>query len=303
MNTSNFTTSISVDQSANEVFEAINNVRGWWSEEVVGSTENLNDEFDYHYEDVHRCKMKLIEVIPNKKVVWLVMDNFFSFTKDKSEWTGNKIIFEITEKDNKTHLKFTQEGLVPEYECFDICQNAWNTYIQKSLFSLITTGVGHPNGKDKPQTEDEKNKTTANFTTTFFVNETPKQVFDTVNNVRGWWQGKIEGKTDKLNEEFTYRMQEFHFSKQKVVELIPNEKVSWLVTDSKLNFIKDKSEWTGSTIIFEISEINNKTQLRFTHVGLWPKIECYDSCSNAWTKLIQQSLFSLITTGKGVDIF
>lgn len=303
MNTSNFTTSISVDQSANEVFEAINNVGGWWSEEVLGSTENLNDEFDYHYEDVHRCKMKLIEVIPNKKVVWLVKDNFFSFTKDKSEWTGNKIIFQITEKDNKTHLKFTQEGLIPDYECFDICQNAWNTYIQKSLFSLITTGVGHPNGKDKPQTEDEKNKTTANFTTTFFVNETPKQVFEAVNNVRGWWQGEIEGKTDKLNEVFTYRMKEFHFSKQKVVELVPFEKVVWLVTESNLSFTKDKSEWTGSTIIFEICEINNKTQLRFSHVGLWPKIECYGSCSNAWTKLIQESLFSLITTGKGVDIF
>lgn len=303
MNTSDFTTSISVNQSPKEVFEAINNVRGWWSEEVMGSTENLNDEFDYHYEDVHRCKIKLVEIIPYKKVVWLVMDNFFSFTKDKSEWTGNKIIFEISESENKTHLKFTQEGLVPDYECFDICQNAWNTYIQKSLFSLITTGIGHPNGKDKPQTDDEKNRTTANFTTTFFVNESPKEVFEAVNNVRGWWQGEIEGNTDKLNEEFTYRMKEFHFSKQKIVELLPNEKVVWLVTDSNLSFTKDKSEWTGTTINFDISEINNKTQLRFTHIGLSPQIECYDGCSNAWTNLIQQSLMSLITIGKGVDVF
>ena len=71
-----------------------------------------------------------------------------------------KIIFEITEKENQTQLQFTQEGLVPEYECYDICQNAWSTYIQKSLCSLITAGIGQPNSKDKPQTGDEKKLTT-----------------------------------------------------------------------------------------------------------------------------------------------
>jgi activator of Hsp90 ATPase-like protein len=156
MTTTDFTTTILVDQSPREAFNAINNVRGWWSEEIEGSTGKLNDEFTYHFQDVHRCKMKLIEVIPNKKVVWLVMENYFKFTKDKSEWTGNKISFEITEKDGKTQIRFTQLGLVPEYECYDICQNAWSTYIQKSLRSLITTGKGMPNGKDKPQTENEK---------------------------------------------------------------------------------------------------------------------------------------------------
>ena len=76
--------------------------------------------------------MKIIESIPGKKVVWQVMENYFKFTKDKSEWTGNKIIFEITEKDNKTQIRFTQEGLVPEYECYDICQKAWSNYIHNS---------------------------------------------------------------------------------------------------------------------------------------------------------------------------
>lgn len=159
MTTTDFTTTIMVDQTPEEAFNAINNVRGWWSEEIEGSTNKLNDEFNYHFEDVHRCKMKLTEVIPNKKVVWQVMDNYFKFTKDKSEWTGNKIIFEVSEKDNKTQIRFTQLGLVPEYECFDICQNAWSNYIHNSLRNLITTGKGMPNGKDKPQTENEKKLT------------------------------------------------------------------------------------------------------------------------------------------------
>ncbi|MEO5892521.1 MAG: SRPBCC domain-containing protein [Ferruginibacter sp.] len=156
MTTPDFTTTILVDQPPNEVFNAINNVRGWWSEEIDGSTEKLNDEFSYHYQDVHRCKMKLVEVVPDKKVVWLVLANYFNFTEDKSEWTGTKIIFEINELDNKTQLHFTHQGLVPDYECFDICKNAWTQYLQVSLFELITTGTGKPNGTGKPQTEDEK---------------------------------------------------------------------------------------------------------------------------------------------------
>ena len=145
--------------------------------------------------------------------------------------------------------------------------------------------------------------TTSNFTTTILVEQTPKEVFNAINNVSGWWQGEIEGSTNKLSDEFTYRMEDIHFSKQKLVELIPNEKVVWLVTDSKLNFTKNQSEWTGTKIIFEIAEINNKTQIRFTHLGLVPQIECFGDCSNAWSQLVQESLRSLITTGKGTKVF
>ena len=148
MGTTDFTTSIVVEQSPAEVFKAVNDVRGWWSEEIEGGTEKLNYEFTYHYKDVHSCKMRLIEVVPNKKVVWLVLDNYFKFTNDKTEWIGNKIVFEITEKDNMTQLQFTQFGLVPQYECYDICRDAWSNYIKSSLRNLITTGKGQPNTKE-----------------------------------------------------------------------------------------------------------------------------------------------------------
>ena len=156
METIDFTTTLLVDQTPTEAFNAINNVRGWWSEEIEGSTEKLNDEFKYHYEDVHRSHMKLIEVIPDKKVVWFVVDNYFKFTQDKSEWTGTKIIFEISRKDNKTQIRVTHAGLVPEYECFDVCSNAWTHYVQESLRDLIITGKGKPNATGKPSTEQEK---------------------------------------------------------------------------------------------------------------------------------------------------
>ena len=110
----------------------------------------------YHFDDIHRCQIKLIELIPDQKVVWLVMNNYFKFTKDKSEWTGTKISFEISRQNNKTQIHFTHMGLVPEYECFEICSDAWTQYIQHSLKELISTGKGQPNSRDKSRTAGEK---------------------------------------------------------------------------------------------------------------------------------------------------
>lgn len=149
MQNQDFTTTFWVNQTPNEVFNAINHVRGWWSEEIKGGTDTLNDEFTYRHKDDHSCKMKLIEVIPGQKVVWLVLDNYFNFTKDKSEWIGTKISFEISEKNHQTQLKFSHLGLVPNYECFEVCKNAWTDYIQNSLKNLITTGKGNPNPKEE----------------------------------------------------------------------------------------------------------------------------------------------------------
>ena len=151
MNDPNFVTAFSVDQTPHEAFAAIINVRGWWSEEIEGSTDSPGDEFTYRYKDVHACKMKLIEVIPDKKVVWLVLNNYFNFTEDKTEWKGTKVIFEVSKKDDKTQLRFTHQGLVLEYECFNVCSNAWGSYINGSLRSLIETGKGRPNQKEKPE--------------------------------------------------------------------------------------------------------------------------------------------------------
>lgn len=144
--------------------------------------------------------------------------------------------------------------------------------------------------------------TTNDFTSTLLVDQTPGEVFHAINNVRGWWQGEIIGDTIQLHDEFSYRMKDVHYSRQQIIETVNNTKIVWLVTDSKLKFHNEK-EWTGTKIIFEISQTNHKTQVRFTHAGLIPKFECYGNCSWAWEALIQQSLKSLITTGKGVDVF
>jgi len=151
----NFTTTFTVNQTPEEAFATINDVRGWWSEEIEGSTDKVGQAFDYHFKDVHRCKVKVTDLVPGKRVAWHVVDNYFSFTNDKTEWTGTDIIFEISQQGGKTEIRFTHLGLVPEYECYEVCSDGWGTYINRSLRNLIATGKGQPN-VGEPMTGSER---------------------------------------------------------------------------------------------------------------------------------------------------
>ena len=141
--------------------------------------------------------------------------------------------------------------------------------------------------------------TTQNFATTFLVDQTPDEAFAAITNVRGWWSGDIEGNTDQLGEDFTYRYQDIHYSKQKITELIPGRRLVWHVLDAYLEFAEDSKEWIGTDVKFEVASNGDHTEIRFTHLGLVPELECFESCSNAWGFYINESLRSLITTGGG----
>ncbi len=136
------------------------------------------------------------------------------------------------------------------------------------------------------------------FTTSFVVDAGPDVVFAAICKPRAWWSGAHEGVPGKLGDVFAYRYHDMHYSRQEVTEFVPGKRVVWLVLESQLNFIEDKNEWTGTSITFDIESRAGKTEVRFTHVGLKPAVECYDTCSDAWTALIQGSLREYIETGK-----
>ena len=140
--------------------------------------------------------------------------------------------------------------------------------------------------------------TSQNFSNAFLVDQSPEEAFAAIINVRGWWSGQIEGATDQLDAEFTYRFQDVHYSKQKITEFVQNKKIVWRVLDAYLNFTEDPNEWTGTEVTFEVSPKGGQTEVRFTHLGLVPAFECYDKCSSAWS-FYNNSLRRLITTGRG----
>jgi hypothetical protein len=138
------------------------------------------------------------------------------------------------------------------------------------------------------------------YSTSYMVEQSPEEVFAAILDVGAWWTGSVEGRSDELGAEFTYRHPPQHYSLQRVIELVPGRRVVWQVTESHLSFISKPGEWTGSEIAFNIVPAADGTELQFTHVGLVPDIECFDACSTAWLHYVNGSLRSLIATGQGL---
>ena len=135
----------------------------------------------------------------------------------------------------------------------------------------------------------------SDFRTTFTVDRTPEEVFAAINDVRGWWTGDIQGGSDALGDEFTYRHEDVHRSTQRVTHLVPGRRVEWLVTDAHLSFSADPAEWEGTRVVFDIRPGQDGTEVSFTHVGLSPEAECYESCSSAWGYFVNGRLRRRIT--------
>ena len=95
--------------------------------------------------------------------------------------------------------------------------------------------------------------TDASYTTTFTVDRTPEEVFDAINDVRGWWIDEVEGTTASVGDEFTYRVTDVHLSTIRVTELVPGETVVWTVLDNYMSFVEDQTEWIDTEIRFELS--------------------------------------------------
>jgi len=142
--------------------------------------------------------------------------------------------------------------------------------------------------------------TNQDLTILISINKTPKEAYEAINDVKAWWIGDIEGRADKVGSEFTYRYKDFHKSTQKVIELVPGKKVVWHVEEANLSFAKNKKEWEGTNIVFEISTKGDQTEIKFTHHGLTPEVECYEACSGGWEFYITKSLTNLLTKGKGL---
>jgi hypothetical protein len=288
----NYQSSISAKISSSEAIKRISNVPGWWGVTFSGNSEKQNDKFVVKMGGDSFFDFKVIELIPSKRVVWLVTDCNMPWYSNKKEWANTKLIFDISENNGVTTMNFTHEGLTPAVECYKDCETGWTHWIQRSLLSYFTTGKGEM--KDQ------------SYTAVLEVTKSSKDVFKHINDVSKWWikdaggvQTEFEGQSTKLNDEFVLRHGENHHSKQKLIEVIPDKKIVWFVTDSKLNWIeKDKYEWTGTKMIFELITKDDRTVLKFTHQGLVPEKECYEHSVQFWDMVIKEWLFNFITNNK-----
>jgi hypothetical protein len=266
---------IEVTKPPGDVFnQLVNDVAKFWPEELQGDCAHLNSEFVFRSGDSRYSKNKVVELVPNKKLVWLVTESIRK--TDNFDWTGTKMIFELVPKDKGTLLQFTYDGIVLEKELDRLAQ-VCDLVIKENLYNLIES-----------------------FSETIEVPKSPRHVFNCIKDVSKWWSKDFEGNSEQLNDEFVIHHPGAHYSKQKLTEVIANKKIVWSVTESTLHWLDEKQEWTNTKMIFEISARNDKTILRFTHLGLVPWKECYIKCQQGWTMVIRDWLSNYITTGEAI---
>ena len=75
------------------------------------------------------------------------------------------------------------------------------------------------------------------------ANDPAGEASEKICSVNKWWTANFEGSTRNLGDAFTLRRGRNTFSK-----------LTWLVTDSHMPWLKHKSEWTDTKISFEFSE-------------------------------------------------
>ncbi|WP_454853413.1 SRPBCC family protein [Promicromonospora soli] len=144
MNDKDLSITFTVDEDPDQVFEAINDVRSWWSGDIDGVTDKLGSRFTYTYEDMHQSTQEITDLVPGELVAWRVVEGRIRFVEDETEWTDTVLRFDIAPRGAMTEVRFTHVGLVPESECFDRCSTAWQHYIATSLRDRVTGRTGDP---------------------------------------------------------------------------------------------------------------------------------------------------------------
>ena len=286
MKDQSFKTSIEIPASPANIFgHIVNDVSKWWTGDFNGSSAKLNDEFVIHHPGAHYSKQRVTEIVPGKKVVWLVTESDLAWLENKEEWTGTRMVFEITGNGETSLLSFAHEGLTPEKKCYDRCSQGWSIVIRNRLLNFIN---------DRKQVGSQ-NIVLAKYTVAIDIPKSPKAVFDhVVNDISKYWPEEFEGECSKLNDEFVFRSRgDTHYSKHLVTEFVPGKKVVWLVTESLRK--TDNFDWTGTKMIFVLTPKGNRTLLEFTYDGFILENE-QERLVQVCDFVIKESLYNFISS-------
>lgn len=149
------TAAVHIDRAPDRVHAAIRDVRGWWSENLIGTGAELDDEFvftdDAQYpgetsrtkRGIRFCRFRVVELTPDR-IVWHAVDSELTFIDDHHEWTDTQVVFDIAAAAGGTDLRLTHIGLTAASECFDACSRGWSFYVTTSIPQLVTDGFGQP---------------------------------------------------------------------------------------------------------------------------------------------------------------
>lgn len=117
-------------------------LRRWWTEDCDGQT-HPGGVLTFRFGASHK-EMRVERLVPDREVAWRCVGAHIAFLERKDEWVGTTIVFRLVpEGETRTRVEFEHVGLVPEFECYELCDNGWR-YFLASLKGLVETGRGTP---------------------------------------------------------------------------------------------------------------------------------------------------------------
>jgi activator of Hsp90 ATPase-like protein len=282
--TADFHVSIAVAASPTEAFNQICRVSEWWTSDIEGSTQDADSNFTVSFADTY-VDFRIVEFVPGKSVAWQVTNCYLPWFADKTEWNGTTVRFDISPTADGSQVTLTHVGLTEKMECFEGCSAGWKDHFGESLLALMRDGSGAPKGRQ--------------LHVSLSIPATTAEVFEAICRVQEWWSPEFEGDSRAVGDVFTVRFGEQHMSECRVAELALGQRIVWEVTDSRLAWLENKTEWTGTQIIWVIQEREGSAHVTLTHKGLAPETECYNACEKGWGYFLSQSLARLAVDGVG----
>jgi len=139
-----------------------------------------------------------------------------------------------------------------------------------------------------------------NYHCTITVPVTPAEALEKISRVGEWWAVNFKGNANDLQSRFTVHFARTTWSLMEIAEVDPGRRIVWKVVDCFLPIFKDPYLWKDNRITWDLAKDGARTQITMTHVGLVPGVECYEDCRKGWNFYVGESLFKLLTEGKGL---
>lgn len=281
--TTDFQSSIVVTSSPAEAFDHVCRVADWWTTDVEGQTRGQGSNFTVRFADTS-VDFRITDFVPGSSVTWLVTDCFLPHFPQETEWTGTTVRFDISPADSGSQVTITHFGL-GGLECSEMCSAGWQHHVGESLRDLIQNGKGAPKGRL--------------MHAEISVPATAAQAFEAICRVADWWVEDFTGSSRSVGDRFQVRFDDRHWTECRIADMTLGQRIVWEVTDSHLEWLDNKTEWTGTEIIWVVQERDGSAKVTLTHKGLEPEAECFAACQKGWAYFVSESLARLITEGKG----
>src|SRR4029078_1564939 len=139
MGNNDFSSGFSVNMNPGEAIRKISHVPEWWGINFTGSADKEKDRFTVTMGGDSFFDFTVTELVPDKRVVWLVEDCHMPWYADKKECAHTRLIFDVRKNLGVKKMTLANECLTPIVECYRDCDRGWTICIKTSLYSYLTT--------------------------------------------------------------------------------------------------------------------------------------------------------------------